>query len=138
MPILGTEHQGFSLVFDAGGAGAHAKRQAMPYTVLMDSIPITIYWRQNHRMNTYPAGLGGNIGIRRRNGEYRFVWCRGGINREDVPPGARPVKLWVTAWSWGEVFASERQYVSEGKHLVGILFDKHTYIVLYDGAPREI
>ena len=104
----------------------------------MNSIPITLYWRQNHRMNTYPAGLGGDIGIRCRDGEYYFMWCRGAINRQDVPPDAQPVKLKITAWSWGECFASQRHYVSEGRHLIGVRIGAETRVVLYDGRPKEV
>jgi len=110
----------------------------MPYTVLMDSIPITIYRRQNHRLHTYPAGRGGDIGVRLKNGEYRFLWCRGAIAREDVPAGAQPVKLEVEAWSWREDFVTRRSYTTKGKHLIGVLIGRETYIVFYDGAPREI
>ena len=105
----------------------------------MDSIlPITIYRRQNHRVHTYPAGLGGPVGVRLRDGEYYFMWCRGGIRREDVPADAQPVKLEVEAWSWEADFVSRRNYTTRGRHLVGVRIGDETLIVFYGDQPREV
>lgn len=66
------------------------------------------------------------------------MWCRGGIRREDVPAGAQPVKLEVEAWSRGEEFVTRRHYTTRGKHLVGARIGDETFIVFYDGQPREV
>ena len=105
----------------------------------MDSfIPITIYRRQNHRVHTYHAGRGGPVGVLKRDGEYRFLDCRGAIRREDVPPGAQPVKLLVEAWSNGEQFVTRRNYVDPDHHAVGVRIGNETYIVFYDGHHKEV
>lgn len=101
-------------------------------------IPITIYRRQNHRVHTYPAGLGGDVGVRLRDGEHYFMWCRGALRREDVPAGAQPVKLQVEAWSWEADFVTRRHYTTPGKYLVGARMGSETFIVFYDHQPREV
>lgn len=104
----------------------------------MDSRTFIFHTKQNHAIRTYRHGQGGPVGIRKKDGEYSFrIWCRGAMRKEDLPPSARPVKLEVFAWSWGETFATGWNEVTRGKHLVGAVVGPESWIVLYEGRPRE-
>lgn len=87
---------------------------------------------QNKRLIQLDSSNAGrtSVGVRRQNGEYRYVRWLGFVSKDEAKRLGRPVKLEISRVGQGEDFRIEWVEVPPGRHVQGCLTREGVYAVV--------
>jgi len=89
----------------------------------------------NHRnIELHHDTRGETVGVRIRNGEYRYLPWLGFVERDRAKRIGKPVKLLVERVGHQGDFGTSWTDIGRGKHILGCLTSKGVYAVIEQGV----
>ncbi|MDP7597165.1 MAG: hypothetical protein QGI68_16610 [Pseudomonadales bacterium] len=95
------------------------------YSITMRAIRL----RVNYRLDIYIQGDNTQIGVRLRNGDFRYLpW--GGFVEESLEGIGRPVKLKVDAYTLNNSWNAEWTELTSREFLLGSVYEQRAYAIV--------
>lgn len=121
---------------EAGTFHAHDVNTVIGWTQLLyeytvSKMSLILCRKLNHRnIELHHTSSGESVGVRRRNGEYRYVAWLGFLDRGEARERGQPVKLLVTRVGRSTSHGTVWRDLATGQHVQGCLTRQGAYAVI--------